>query len=177
MPKKGAEAKAQLGTDGFGLRHMQGEKGMRRSTGDELDLPGAFKSAEGRDEVSPASAEVSFGIEELPLVHAGKECKLRLIPCSEQFLFRKVHAAFDVPLKAFHEQRVAQHFQKGRRKGKRDPEVCAVIKEIFKNPDQGDVGFQHRLMQPGFFEVLLVSRISYVRKVCMEDEENISLCR
>jgi hypothetical protein len=176
MPLKGAESEAYLCAYRFRFGQVQGEKGMRGGAGDAFDLPRLPERPQCRNEVFPAGAVKKMtGCQELPVVMTGQRGEVRVSPCPGNLFFRKVNATVEVPLKASHEKRVVQHFKKRGRKGEGQPEIRAVVQKVLKDPDEGDVGFQHRFIQPGLLKVVLMPGISDIREMGMEDQQQIPL--
>lgn len=115
-------------------------------------------------------------LKEPRMVHPGQGGESQVVPCPEAFFFRKVYTAFKVSLKTFHQKLVIQHFQKGWCKRKGEPEVNTIVQKVLKDPDKGNIRFQHRFMQPRLFEMIFMFRIPDIREMCMEDEKEITLC-
>jgi hypothetical protein len=79
-------------------------------------------------------------------------------------------------VETFHEKPVVQHLQKRWCKRQGEPEVSTIVQKVLKDPDKGNIGFQHRFMQPGLLEMIFMLRISDIREMGMEDEKEITLC-
>ena len=110
------------------------------------------------------------------MVHPGQGGERRVLSRSGELFFRKVYAAFKIPLKTFHQELVVQHFQKRRRKRKGELEVSAVVQKVLKDADKGNIGLQHCFMQPRLLKMVFMLRISDIGEMGMEDEEEITRC-
>lgn len=110
------------------------------------------------------------------MVHPGQGGEMRVVPCSGDLFFRKLYAAFKVPLKTFHQELVVQHFQQRRRERKGDPEVSTIVQQVLKDTDKRYIGFQHCFMQPRLLKMVFMLRISDIGEMSMEDEQEVTRC-
>jgi len=79
-------------------------------------------------------------------------------------------------LKPVHKERVAEHLKKRRRERKGDPEIHAVIQKVFEDTNEREIGFYDCLIQPSFFKMMLMLRMTDIGEMGMEDQEEIPLC-
>src|SRR6516164_5493650 len=76
---------------------------------------------------------------------------------------------------ALTQERIFHHVRQGRRDGKcqleRDPLVLQAIKKL----DEGDIGLGDGLEKPALFEKTIVLRMTYIRKMCVQNQQQITL--
>jgi hypothetical protein len=129
-------------------------------------------STEGADQVAALGGEVVAHLQGAPEVvfRGGPERVGRAD--ARQLRATERDATVEVPFRLLHENRRAEHLEKGRRESDRESRGDAVAMEIVEDEKQREIAIDERLEEPVFFEEVGMFGMVNPRQMPVEDDAN-----
>lgn len=112
---------------------------------------------------------------ELPQIHAGEGLKLGLELGADNFFFAELNELFDVVLIAGLQKGVGEHGREGGRDAHGKTEINPLVGEVVHDRQQRNIGFRDGLIEPIFFEKVLIFGMTNEGKMGMENEAKEAL--
>ena len=148
---------------------------MRRAAGDEFQLAGLEEAAEAVEQVVAVLVDEDLaGAREAVVVHVGEVVELRLPARPLDFLAGQGDEVVEVADVAILQQRIAEHGRQRRRDRHGHPPVDAVAFQAVEDFEQRDVGLGDGLVEPVFFEEIVVFGMADERQMGVQDEAEIT---
>ena len=153
----------------------QRQEAVRRPAGDQFQFARLEKAPEAVEQVVAVLVDehVAGPLEAL-LVHARERIELRLPARALDFLAGQGHQVVDVPDVAVLQERVAQHGGQRRRDRHGHPPVDAVALQTVEDFQKRDVCFGDRLVEPVFFEEIVIFRMTDERQMGVQYQAEVT---
>ena len=165
-----------LGADGLGVLGHEREVAVGGAAGDDFEFAGVLEFAEGGEEVAVVAVDEDVAaVFEAVEVEPGEFVKLVVALGAVDFLVGELDGAVEDADVAVLEEFVAQHGGQRRRDRHGEAEVAVVVDEAVHHVDERNVGFRDGLVEPVFFEELVVFRMPNEGEMGVEDEREVTL--
>ena len=168
-------ADLDLGLDGVPVHVHQRQEAVRGPAGDDLQLAGLEEAAKAVEHVVVVLLDEHVaGPLETVVVHVGQVMEFRLPAGAVDFLGGQGDQVVDVADVAVLQQRIAEHGRQRRRDRHGQPPVGPVAFQAVHHFQQRNVRFRDGLVEPVFFEEIVVFRMADKGQMSMKNQAQVS---